>query len=561
MLSNNQAVEAVSALFEAYRPEYIGHRACTDAKGHLTGRHMWLFEVWGHDLSIVVDAAFPYSRPNAYILNYDATRNLPHVELDGRLCLTKVEIWTDPAHAGRQVLAEALELLDAHQTGAEDYDLQEDFTNYWSQRADVGSPLLSLLYQDGASRGSYVLIGDELFAFASKDLMLRWWDNRYGTVPKRTNAVHFVELKKFPLPSEFPTAPAGLLELLRTHAVDGGEAMLTALSQVPNGIVLVLVGATPSARHQFAGVRLLRTVPAQKKGVRRGARLKLRPGDKIPVHDLLDHYSIQRLRTSLLDSSVSRSIIALPDLADKRVVVVGCGAVGAGVARLLAKAGVGRLDLVDRETLGWENIRRHELGGRSVHHAKAEALASNLRQDLPEMVKVRPFSKTIQDLVVSGNNVLEGADLIVAATGSLHADSFIADFARQGAPPIAVVFGWMEAWGVAGHALLLSGKGAGFIDGFEGGVPIRPASQNDRQSPKECGNSTTPFGATEVIAVQAMIAELCLDRLLDPGLADTWRTWWTSDRNLARVEGQWTQEFAAIKPLALVSGVMERQWP
>lgn len=45
------------------------------------------------------------------------------------------------------------------------------------------------------------------------------------------------------------------------------------------------------------------------------------------------------------------------------------------------------------------------------------------------------------------------AALAVAAVHrrSLHADNFIAELARQGPPPIAVVFGWMEAWGVAGH--------------------------------------------------------------------------------------------------------------
>jgi hypothetical protein len=509
----------------------------------------------------VVDAAFPYSRPNAYIINYDATRNLPHVDLGGRLCLTKVEFSTEPADAARQVLAESLELLDAHQTGTEDDDLKEDFTNYWNQRADVGGPVLSLLYDERVSRGSYVLAGDEVFAFASKELMLRWWGNRNGAAPRHTNAAHFVDLKKFPLPSEFPTNPTSLLEFLQTHAIDGGEAMLKALSQVPNGIVLVLVGTAPSGRRQFAGVRLVKAMPPQKKGVRRRPRLKLRPGDKIAARDLLEYYTVQRLRTSLLDSSASRSIIALTALSNKRVVLVGCGAIGAGVARLLAKAGVGRLDLVDHETLGWENIRRHELGGRSVRHAKAEALASDLRQDLPEMVEVRAFAKTIQDLVVSGNDILTGADLIVATTGSLHADNFVADLARQGPPPIAVVFGWMEAWGVAGHALLLSGNGARFTDGFVDGVPRRPASRNDRQLPKECGNSTTPFGASEVVGVQAMIAELCLDRLLEPELADTWRTWWTSDRNLARAEGQWTEEFVAAKPVASESGVMERQWP
>ncbi|KUM26720.1 hypothetical protein AU467_20585 [Mesorhizobium loti] len=561
MLTIVAAIDAVSALFETYRPQYAGYRVCEDAKGRPTGRHMWLFEVWGYNLSIVADIAFPYSRPNVYINNYDASRNLPHVEVDGRLCLTKVEFSTDPADAARQVLAEALELLETHQTGAEDHDLQEDFTNYWNQHADVAGPALSLLYQVRASRGSYVLAGDEVFAFASKELMIRWWANRNGGPPRHTNAAFFIELKQFPLPSEFPADPESLLELLQTHAIDGGEAMLKALSTVPNGVVLVLVGIAPSGHHQFAGVRLLKTLPPQKDGSRRKPALKLRPGATIAVGDLLGHYTIQRLRTSLLDSSASRSIIALADLADKRVVVVGCGAVGAGVARLLAKAGVGRLDLIDHENLGWENIRRHELGGRSVRHSKAQALALDLRQDLPEIVEVRAFSKTVQDLVVSGSNILKGADLIVTTTGSLHADTYIADLARQEAPPVAIVFGWMEAWGVAGHALLLSGNGAQFMDGFEDGVPRRPASRNDRQPPKECGNSTTPFGAVEVVAVQAMIAELCLDRLLEPGMADTWRTWWTSDRNLARAEGQWTEEFMAAKPAASISGVMEQQWP
>jgi len=162
---------------------------------------------------------------------------------------------------------------------------------------------------------------------------------------------------------------------------------------------------------------------------------------------------------------------------------------------------------------------------------------------------------------MSGKDIFEGADLIVATTGSLHADVYVDESARQGASRIPVVFGWMEAWGVAGHALLLTGNGAWFIDGFEDGMPRSPSSRNDRLPPRECGNSTTPFGAGEVAANQVMIADICLDRLLEAGMCDTWRTWWTSDQNLVRTGGQWTKEFLAVKPTALVSGVIERQWP
>jgi ThiF family len=472
-----------------------------------------------------------------------------------------VEFSTDPAESARQVLAEALELLQAHEMGTEDDDLKEDFTNYWNQSVDTGSPPLSIIYEDSMSIGSYLATSNELFAFSSKEAMFRWWNNRNGATLKQTNAAHFIKLKTFPLPSEFPDDAEDFLKLLESHAVDAGEAILKALSQIPNGAVFVLVAVAPSGSAQFAGGRLLRTQPAQKKGFRSKKALKLRPGASVRVSDLLTHYTFQRLRTSRLDNSASRSVIDPTSLSEKRVILVGCGAIGAGVARLLAKAGIGRLDLVDPETLGWENIRRHELGARRVRQSKAAALASDLRQDLPEIVEIRAFPQTIQELVLSGNKLMEGADLIVATTGSLHTDNYVDGFSREGARPIPVVFGWMVAWGVAGHALLLSGESAQFIDGFEDGTPRRPSSRNDRQPPKECGNSTTPFGAVEVTAVQAMIVEICIDRLLQPTMGDTWRTWWASDRNLVRTGGRWTEEFLALKPPALVSGVMEREWP
>lgn len=561
MLTNEEAIGAVSSLFETFRPEYRGNRAGTDANGRPTGCNLWLFEVWERGLAIVTDLAFPYSRPNAYITNYDPALDLPHVELDGRLCLTKVEFSTDPAESARQVLAEALELLQAHQTGAEDNDLREDFSNYWNQRADTNSPDLSVLHEVGAVKGRYVLADKTIFAFASNVAMLRWWENRTDATPRHTNATHYIELNKLPKPSMFPSNPASLLELLQTHSADGGERMLGALNQLPKGTVLVLVGTAPSGRRVFAGVRLIRTTPPQKKGSRQKPRVRLRRGDVVTAGTLFEHYSMQRLRTSRLDSAASRSLIDVPGLEGKRVIVVGCGAIGGGVSRFLAKAGVGRFDLVDRELLGWENIRRHELGARGVGFFKANALATNLRKDFPEIVNVRPYRMTIQDLILSGSNIVEGADLIVAATGSLHADSYIDELARQFDHPIPVVFGWMEAWGVAGHALLLNGNGARFIDGFDEGMPRRPSSQSVRSPPKECGNGTTPFGSTEVAAVQAMIADLSLDRLLDPGINDTWRTWWTSDRNLARAEGRWTSDFNAVKHASSLSGILERPWP
>ncbi|MBA8880863.1 molybdopterin/thiamine biosynthesis adenylyltransferase [Phyllobacterium myrsinacearum] len=463
--------------------------------------------------------------------------------------------------SARQVLAEALELLEAHETGAEEEDLREDFTTYWNQREFGGGPALALLYQEGATTGACVSTVDEVFAFGNKRSMMRWWENRTGHGPRFCNAAHFINLRSFPHPSSFPTDGPSLITFLDKFTHDGSSRVFAALSSFPRASLFILVGQTPLGRTQFAGLRLVKREPLRKDGFRHKKRVKLNLEGKIARHQLMASYGLQRLRTSRLDSASTRATIDIGKLIHKKVILVGCGALGSGIARMLAKAGIGKLTLVDGELLGWENIRRHELGGTRIRLPKAEAIAETIKADLPELQFAVAYNNTIQDVVLSGAKLLEGADMIIACTGSLHADTFIDEISRAGGTRIPVVFGWMEAWGVAAHGVLLTRDSSSILDGFEDGSPRFPAARNENLPPKECGNTATPFGATELAAAQAMITELCLEVLLDPAIADTWRTWWTSDRNLERVGGNWTDEFQALKPVSCQSGVLERRWP
>lgn len=563
MQSNAEAILSVSALFESFRPEYLGQKDCTDGRGRTTGRHSWLFKVRADTLAIVSDKAFPYSRPNVYILDYDATRDLPHVEVDGRLCLTKSETSSDPAETARQALAEALELLESHESGTEDDDLKEDFSNYWNQRQIGGGPILSLSYQDGAKLGAHVIAtGDEIFAFSSRRSLIQWWENRNGCAPRHVNSTRFVELKSFPRPSTFPASSADLPDFLQKFTEDGNAALGAALSSVPNSALFVLVGRTPSGGNQFGSIRLVRERSTRKRGFRPKSNFRPRNGKRIDLLELLAHYKLQRLRTDRLDSAASRASINIDNLTSKKVIVVGGGALGSGVARMMAKAGVGDLELIDTELLGWENIRRHELGATGVRSSKSRALADSIRRDFPEIRSVKPHLQSFQELALANPNILKGADLAIVCTGSLHADRCVDDVARSYGPPrVPVVYGWMEAWGAAAHGVLLAKDGSLLLDGFEEGAFRWPASVSGRNPPRECGNATTPFGATEVAAAQAMISDLCLEVLTDPMFGDTWRTWWTSDRNLARVGSSWTEEFAVLRPNTSQSGIMERPWP
>ena len=59
-------------------------------------------------------------------------------------------------------------------------------------------------------------------------------------------------------------------------------------------------------------------------------------------------------------------------LAEKYVVIAGCGSVGGPVAQQLAMAGVGQSTLVDPETLTWSNIGRHPLDQNSSAFRKRQ---------------------------------------------------------------------------------------------------------------------------------------------------------------------------------------------
>lgn len=70
-------------------------------------------------------------------------------------------------------------------------------------------------------------------------------------------------------------------------------------------------------------------------------------------------------------------------LAGDRILIVGVGALGSRVADSLARAGVGRLQLVDGDVVEPGNLARHVLGIRSAGLHKALAVASHVGEHSP----------------------------------------------------------------------------------------------------------------------------------------------------------------------------------
>lgn len=104
-----------------------------------------------------------------------------------------------------------------------------------------------------------------------------------------------------------------------------------------------------------------------------------------------------------------------PSLAGKRVLLVGCGAVGGYLAQALARLGAGarggELKLVDPEPLEADNVGRHWLGMSSLFLPKANAIAAELSRQFPES-RFLPEPGDIRELADPFKT-----DLIVDATG------------------------------------------------------------------------------------------------------------------------------------------------
>ncbi len=93
------------------------------------------------------------------------------------------------------------------------------------------------------------------------------------------------------------------------------------------------------------------------------------------------------------------------------VAVVGAGGIGSAVIPALAGAGVGRLTIIDSDTVDLANLHRQPLfRERDVGYSKAD-LALQFVQRLNRFVKARPVQERIG--VDNAQTILEGHDLVI----------------------------------------------------------------------------------------------------------------------------------------------------
>jgi sulfur carrier protein ThiS adenylyltransferase len=101
-------------------------------------------------------------------------------------------------------------------------------------------------------------------------------------------------------------------------------------------------------------------------------------------------------------------------LQEKTVAVAGCGGLGSNAAVLLVRAGIGRLILIDHDTVSLSNLNRQHFFRDDLGRPKVAALARHLRAIRPEIELELQERRLAPDDVAS----LGAADLLLEAFDS-----------------------------------------------------------------------------------------------------------------------------------------------
>jgi len=171
-------------------------------------------------------------------------------------------------------------------------------------------------------------------------------------------------------------------------------------------------------------------------------------------------YNVERLDSERLYKRIGQDYSKLNN---KKVCLIGCGSIGSNIAMHLVKSGIEDLILIDNEVLSPENIYRHVCGMSEVGQNKSEALSKRITSHFPHTT-VLPFAATFHEVVLDDSSFLQSMDLIISATGNTALERRLnhMQFTTEEFTPL--LFAWIEPYGVASHAVLISNKNQGCFE-------------------------------------------------------------------------------------------------
>lgn len=300
---------------------------------------------------------------------------------------------------------------------------------------------------------------------------------------------------------------------------------------------------------------------SQRRPARRGSG---NPAKRAQATRTPDAYHLVRVDRAGVTDLTARSPLTAAT-ADRSVLVIGCGAIGSVLIDQLARAGVGRFTLVDRDVLEPGNLTRHAgtLHGTGLH--KAVAMAQHVGvvnphaevtfMDLPVGVPVRDRSGRLGGGVLA--EAMGEVDLVIDASAEVGVQELSAEMARSLGVP------WMmlsASEGAAGGTVVVVDADADWCFACfqwrraEGAIPFPVAITGDSLQPVGCAEPTFAGAGFDLAEVSLHAARAAVARLLrgqpDAYPEDDHDVWILNLRSPggSRVPPTWTAHAVARHP-------------
>lgn len=512
MLSNHDALQEIAraGVLGSSRRISVPNKDCEGLEGEI------LVDGQEVTLQILLDPSFPLTLPRFHLKPWDALGFIPHIDLNGFICFADPEgLIVDrrrPVDVIKDSLQRVIQLLTDGVRGKNEQDFVNEFEAYWSRfkeheivysTLEDGDQACRVVVASADGRPTYVSRNEQeihqfLSGSPSGPLVIHsalYLPLQPGTIilpPRPDRDLWSVqEAREILLVNLSPANQRRVAKLLKRQRVD--KYVVVKLPRPAGGYSLFgFRFEKPSERH-----------PLQANGS---------ANHLIPL-------KLIRVDRKFLTQRGGGSV----ELAEKRVLLVGCGALGSQVANLLTRAGILNLTLLDHDHLDPVNTFRHTLGRQYWRKSKVEVLKEQLELNLP-YASIKAVVDTVENAIRRGIVRLSQYDLVILATGNPTIELYINELVFSQERAMAL-FTWLEPLGIGGHALLVHPKGDGCLECLYTPMVEGKGTLQNRASfaaPDQyfgrdlsgCANLHTPYGMIDAANIANLATRLAINALV-----------------------------------------------
>ncbi|MBC3806986.1 ThiF family adenylyltransferase [Undibacterium seohonense] len=498
---------------------------------------------------------------------------IPHIEEHGRLCVWPSRYIVDKKNNSYilELLSDAEALLKEAFDGNLDTHFEDEFQSYWAYHPQCTKKTLSLCDLERTSTRLIATFESKKLGVIMADSSAQienWLDNQ-GLLPthskkkirrqflNRIEKSVLLQLKHTWRPTDFPNTAKELFSIIKKEFADQYFEIATmlaiSLTKKTSEIPTILVQFNTSNGVALIAIHFSRSI------FRRVNRRAIIDGfrNEMPLSHFIERTSTIKITGGAInradknwlagrDSNPSHKIVG-----QHRIVLIGCGSVGAAIIRLLIQSGFTDVVLIDFDKYGTENSSRHILGLDSFDTYKATALANKLGREFPH-ISINAINKQWQGDAIARTSISR-ADIILSCTGDWQSDQSLLQFQSEEELGV-IVFAFVEAHAIAGHVIVNPPNSNAFnsihyVNGNKIGTLITPCTTWPHETIQKipaCAGEFQPYGAIPLTHLQAIAAKTILSLVLNPSEKDVlpYIKIWLGDRSeLEKLGGHWNHNW------------------